>query len=58
MKAYLTRQMVAEDRGVRVIRAYSNMTVGRVIFPPGMLREQLMKAGFVEPVSADQAGEI
>lgn len=36
------------DYGVRVIRPYANMTVGRVIYPPGLLRDKLVKGGFVE----------
>lgn len=41
------------DLGVRVITAYSNQRVGRIIFPPALLRDQLIKQGFVEPVRAD-----
>jgi hypothetical protein len=42
-----------EDLGVRVILAYDNMTVGRVIFPPGMLRQQLLRTHRVEVVTPE-----
>lgn len=47
---YGNRQMTAQDYGVRVVRAYSNMTVGRIIWPPGVLRDRLVATGFVERV--------
>lgn len=40
------------DHGVRVLHAYANMTVGRVIFPNGIERQKLIKAGLVEKVEA------
>jgi len=43
--------MPEQDYGVRVLHAYGNMTVGRVIFPFGMERGQLLKAGLVEVVT-------
>lgn len=49
--------MTSQDYGVRVIRAYSNMTVGRVIFPPGVLRDRLVATGFVERVQAPAKAE-
>lgn len=42
---YLTK-----DLGVRVTRAYLNMRVGNVIYPPGLLRDKLVKAGFAERI--------
>jgi hypothetical protein len=41
-----------EDLGVRVITAYANFRVGQVLFPPAMLRDSLIKRGFVEAVRA------
>ena len=49
--------MPEQDLGVRVIHAYSNMTVGRVIFPPGMLRQQLLRGGLVEVVTEEYPDE-
>jgi hypothetical protein len=40
--------LTAQDYGVKVKIAYLNMQVGRVIFPPAMLRDQLVRCGFVE----------
>lgn len=38
------------DKGVRVTRAYGNMSVGRVIFPPALLRDKLVQTGFCERI--------
>jgi len=38
----------------RIIKAYSLYSVGQIITPPGMLRSQLMKLGFIEPVESEQ----
>ena len=39
-----------QDYGVRVIRAYANQSVGRIIFPNGLERGALLKGGWVEIV--------
>lgn len=39
-----------QDLGVEVVRAYEFRQVGQVFFPPAMLRERLVKLGFVKPV--------
>jgi hypothetical protein len=38
------------DKGVRIVRAYSNFRAGQVIFPPALLRDKLVSAGFVERI--------
>lgn len=45
--------MTEQDYGVRVLHAWSNMTVGRVIYPPMMLRQELVKRGLVEVVQPE-----
>lgn len=45
------------DYGVRVVVAYSNMTVGRVIFPFGMERQELVRKGLVVPVKPEEEAE-
>ncbi len=40
------------DYGVRVIRAYEQRRVGQVFYPPGALRDALVKRGFVERCTA------
>jgi len=45
------------DFGVRVTRETGltpGARVGKIIFPPMMLREQLLKRGVVEPVEEDR----
>lgn len=49
--------MQQQDHGVRVLHAFSNMTVGRVVFPPGMVREKWLRAGLVEVVTQEYADE-
>lgn len=39
-----------EDYGVRVIRAYETRRVGQVFYPPALLRDALVRGGFVERV--------
>jgi hypothetical protein len=39
-----------KDYGVRVILAYEHRKVGDKFFPPGVLREMLIRRGLVEPV--------
>jgi hypothetical protein len=41
---------IVKDHGVRVVRAYGNMAVGRIIFPPNMLRQKLIQEHWVEAV--------
>lgn len=41
------------DKGVRITRAYSNFRVGQVIFPPSLLRDKLVKSGFVQRIADD-----
>ena len=41
---------IEKDLGVEVVRAYEFRQVGQVFFPPAMLRERLVKLGFVKPV--------
>lgn len=43
------------DYGVRVIRAYAQFSVGRVIYPNGIQREMLLRGGWVEPVASPEA---
>ena len=45
------------DYGVRVIRAYEHRRVGQIFFPPGILRQRLIQAGFVEAVAPDKKTE-
>lgn len=45
------------DLGVRVIRAYAQFSVGHIFFPPGLLREDLVRRGFVEIVKAEPVSE-
>jgi hypothetical protein len=49
--------MSSKDYGVEVIRAYEFKRVGQVIYPPALMRDRLVGAGFVrrlaEPVSQD-----
>ena len=40
-----------KDYGVRVVVAFGNNRVGRVLFPPGLLRDALVKRGFVERIA-------
>lgn len=42
-----------KDYGVRIIRAYAQFSVGKIIFPDGGLRSDLLKRGFVEAVIPD-----
>lgn len=39
-----------KDQGVRVVVAYQQFSVGRILFPPGALRQKLIERGLVEPV--------
>lgn len=39
-----------KDYGVRVITAYENKRVGQVIYPPGLLRDALVRTGRVERI--------
>lgn len=41
-----------QDYGVRVIVAYEQRRVGQVFYPPGALREALVRRGFVERLKA------
>lgn len=43
-----------KDYGVRVIRAFSQFSVGRIIFPPGTQRERLLRGNMVEVVKAPE----
>lgn len=42
--------MTTEDLGVRVRVAYGQYVVGRIIFPPGVLRQKLLASNLVEKV--------
>jgi hypothetical protein len=44
--------MRSKDYGVEVIRAYEFKRVGQVIFPPALMRDRLVNAGFVRRVAA------
>lgn len=48
---------IEKDLGVEVVRAYEFRQVGQVFFPPAMLRERLVKLGFVRPVVAARPGK-
>lgn len=43
------------DYGVRVIRAYENKRVGQVLYPPGLLRDALVRRGFVERIKSSNS---
>lgn len=45
------------DQGVRVVKAYGQFSVGRVIWPNGMERQRLLSSGFVEVVKAPDVTE-
>jgi hypothetical protein len=40
------------DLGVEVLVAFGFNKVGQVIYPPGVLRERMIKGGLVKPVAA------
>ena len=50
--------MTPNDYGVRVMRAWSNMRVGNVIYPPSLLRDSLVKGGFVERIEAPEPESV
>lgn len=41
-----------KDYGVRVITAYDNRRIGQVFYPPGLLRDALVRSGRVERCQA------
>lgn len=41
-----------KDYGVEVITAYENRRVGQVFFPPGLLRDALVRTGRVKRLTA------
>lgn len=43
-----------QDYGVKVIRAYQQFSEGFVMYPPAMLRERLVKLGWVRPVTKEE----
>ena len=45
------------DKGVRITRAYQNFRVGQIIYPSALLRDKLVKAGFVERI-VDEAESV
>lgn len=47
-----------KDYGVEVVVAYENKRVGQVIFPPGMLRDRLIRSGFVRSCSPKEEPPI
>lgn len=49
--------LTSNDYGVRVIRAYETRRVGQVFFPPGLLRDALVRGGFVERVKAPEVAQ-
>lgn len=46
-----------EDLGVRVVTAYQQFSVGRVLFPPAALRQKLVERGLVEPVLPEKVSK-
>lgn len=42
--------MAGKDYGVEVIRAYEFKRVGQVIYPPALMRDRLVGAGFVRRI--------
>lgn len=46
-----------QDYGVRMLVAYANRSVGRVIYPNGVKRDRLVKRGF-EPVQSSSIENI
>lgn len=42
--------LAQQDYGVRVVRAFLNHSVGRIIFPPGAYRQKLLEGRWVEIV--------
>lgn len=43
----------AKDYGVEVIVSYENKRVGQVIYPPGTLRQRLVRAALVRERTSD-----
>lgn len=43
-----------KDYGVEVVTAYENKQVGQVIYPPGLLRDRLVRCGLVRARTSDK----
>jgi hypothetical protein len=50
--------MSSKDYGVEVIRAYEFKRVGQVIFPPALMRDRLVNAGFVRRLAPEAVAEV
>lgn len=51
-----------QDYGVEVVVAYENKCVGQVIYPPGVLRDRLVRMGLVKragpPTDVPRKGRV